>query len=702
MDISLSNCNNIDTGTIHIEDGRLNIKYAINGTGKSTIAHALSSKIKGEVLSELRPFKYRTDTDENHNPQVIISTPVQSIAIFNEEYINKYAFKKDELVENSFEIFVKTERYEEHMTEISNLVSSIQNAFLEDPELDSLITDLGTFISSLGNTQNGYSKASDFGKTIGKGNNLDNIPADLEVYTPYLRLRENNKNINWLKWQSEGKDYLDITDKCPYCVSTIETPRDAIVRVSMEYDSKSLTILVKMLEVITSLGAYFTTDTLNAITLISQNATGITGEQIEFLRRLKDEIIQLRDKLNKLKYISFSTLKDVDRVVDALNESKVNLTFYPQLNCDYTNRKIENINTSLQAVIDVAGRLQGQISQQKEEIRRTIEKYSDEINDFLKTAGYQYEVSIPPTGDNYRLILSYIGQTEGIMNVKNHLSYGERNAFALVLFMYQTLKKNSDIIVLDDPISSFDNNKKYAIMTMLFRGNSSFRGKTVLMLTHDFEPIIDILCVLPDLFSPGAKAYFIANIGNIIEEKAITSHDVKSYISVCKSNILESADVIHKLIYLRRLLEMNGNKGLAWELVSNVFHKGRDVPQIKSVTGTLRDFTVDEIIEATRIIKDDIEEFDYYTIYARTIDRNAMVALYRSSASGYEKVQIYRILFDGDMERGAAMKKYVDETFHIQNDFLFQLNPREYEIVPQYVLVYCDNEVNSLDVPIHA
>lgn len=32
--VKISNCNNIKTGTIEIEKGKLNIKYGINGTGK--------------------------------------------------------------------------------------------------------------------------------------------------------------------------------------------------------------------------------------------------------------------------------------------------------------------------------------------------------------------------------------------------------------------------------------------------------------------------------------------------------------------------------------------------------------------------------------------------------------------------------------------------------------------------------------------
>jgi len=56
-----------------------------------------------------------------------------------------------------------------------------------------------------------------------------------------------------------------------------------------------------------------------------------------------------------------------------------------------------------------------------------------------------------------------------IDNAKDSLSFGERNAFALVLFMFDAIKENADLIILDDPISSFDKNKKYAIMNMLFK-----------------------------------------------------------------------------------------------------------------------------------------------------------------------------------------------------------------------------------------
>lgn len=38
MKIMIKDCNNIDNGEFNLEENRLNIKYSINGTGKSTIS----------------------------------------------------------------------------------------------------------------------------------------------------------------------------------------------------------------------------------------------------------------------------------------------------------------------------------------------------------------------------------------------------------------------------------------------------------------------------------------------------------------------------------------------------------------------------------------------------------------------------------------------------------------------------------------
>ena len=125
-----------------------------------------------------------------------------------------------------------------------------------------------------------------------------------------------------------------------------------------------------------------------------------------------------------------------------------------------------------------------------------------------------------------------------VNNIRQHLSWGEKNAFALILFMYYAQSQNPDLVILDDPISSFDSNKKFAIMHRMFKnfGNKdvSFVGRTVLMLTHDFEPITDFLLV-GKLGSDNAVATFVWNENGLLQEKEIDAAiDVKLIMAECE------------------------------------------------------------------------------------------------------------------------------------------------------------------------
>ena len=58
MEVIIKNCNSIDNASISILPNQLNIKYGINGTGKSSIAKAVELTVKNEDLSALIPFKH--------------------------------------------------------------------------------------------------------------------------------------------------------------------------------------------------------------------------------------------------------------------------------------------------------------------------------------------------------------------------------------------------------------------------------------------------------------------------------------------------------------------------------------------------------------------------------------------------------------------------------------------------------------------
>lgn len=245
MQLKIKNCNNIENGEFDITEGRLNIKYAINGTGKSTISKAIEAFVTNdqEKKNLLLPFKYYGVEEEN-SPELIGYDQFKKVSVFNEKYIEDYVYQQNELIKNSFEIFVKSPDYDTHIKEIEKLLESINITFQNHPELEELIKVFQQFIDGFGKAKSGYSAAGAIGKGIGKGNKLDNIPVGLEVYEPYLK---NNDNVKWIKWQLEGKHYLDMAEQCPYCSGSIKETKETILKVSEEYDAKAVEQLTKML-----------------------------------------------------------------------------------------------------------------------------------------------------------------------------------------------------------------------------------------------------------------------------------------------------------------------------------------------------------------------------------------------------------------------------------------------------------------------
>ena len=103
-------------GSIEIETGKLNIKYAINGTGKSTIAKAIAAFCNDDAQkkAELLPFKYRGDNNKKL-PAISGLDEIKTIAIFNEDYISNYLFQPDDLLKGTFDVFIKSPEYDAHM-----------------------------------------------------------------------------------------------------------------------------------------------------------------------------------------------------------------------------------------------------------------------------------------------------------------------------------------------------------------------------------------------------------------------------------------------------------------------------------------------------------------------------------------------------------------------------------------------------------
>lgn len=694
LDIILENCNNITQGRAIIVEGALNIKYAINGTGKSTISKAITAVVNQDdkALDLLVPYQFANDP--THRPKVMGVDNIHKVMTFDEAYIDQYMYQTDDLLKDSFEILVRTPDYDRHMAEIGQLLSEINESFQRNPELDSLIQAFSGFIDGCGRSQTSIAASGSIYKAFGKGNRINNIPAGLEAFSPYLSNTQEASNVKWLKWQVDGKKFLEIADQCPYCSGSIEHAKAKILQITEEYDSKAIEHLDKMLVLFGQLSPYFSEATREQLALITNNAGNMTTQQKRYLFEIKDQVNSVLVLLQGIKKLGFNSLKDVDRVVDQLRSYEINLELFGHLQSDLMRSKIDIINASLHHIVEKAGRLQGEVNQQNLLIQRTIRENSTAINNFLKCAGYKYAVSIEETAEHkYKLLLRPTSVDTKISSAKSHLSYGERNALALALFMFSAIKEDPDMVILDDPITSFDGNKKFALLNMLFLSERCLKNRTVLLLTHDFNTVIDVISTMPYNFNPAPHGAFLSTINGVLEEKEISKANILSFKQIALLNIEADIDILNKAVFLRRLYEAEGNKGLGWNLLSNLFHK-REVPTIPDDNAT-RNMTASEIADATAEIGQYITGFDYNQQYLRTQNTQTLIDAYHNSGSNYEKLQIYRILYNENHEN-PVVKKFVNETFHVENDFLFQLNPSEYETIPQYIIEECDEDIQSL------
>ena len=698
MEVEIRNCNNIDYGVVKIAEGVLNIKYAINGTGKSTISksiqRSISSRLNGtNDLSELTPFK--SLGDDSVSPKVVGCEAVNSIKVFDESYINEFAFQPDELLKGSFDILIRDEQYDSVMAEIEELVSQIKSHFQEDEQIEALINDFDELSSSFGKpTKKGVHGSSAVAKALKGGNKVINIPEGLEIFKNFI---QGDGNVKWVKWQLDGAEFLEESESCPFCVNEVKDVKDKIKRVGEYYDPKSIQNLNKLVQVFQRLDRYFSEKTKGIINDFVSSIDGYTEEQAGYLLEVNSQIDRLNGMFKHLKNIGFFAFKDVDKVIDELRKYKIDQDLYSHLQSDETLSKIEKVNNSIDGLIEKAGQLQGKVAIQKQHIEKVVKENKRAIDSFLQNAGYRYTVDlVEDDSGRHKLKLVHADLESGeVSGVRNVLSYGERNAFALVLFMFDAVKESPDLIVLDDPISSFDKNKKYAIVEMLFRKGKSFRGKTVLLLSHDFEPIVDMLYHHTDRFEK-PSACFLQNDSGQLTEIGIDKDDIMTFVDVNASNIKSDASLVTKTVYLRRTYEILNSRGVAYQLLSNALHK-RSAPLIFEA-GASREMTEEEIQQGEIEIQKDIQEFNYTDFIKLIMDNSAMVELYKSCWNNYEKLHIYRIISEGnnDADHADVVLKFINQAFHIENDYIYQLNPAKYQTVPQYIIDECDQYIATL------
>lgn len=689
MKVCIENCNNIKSAEILITDNELNIKYGVNGCGKTTLTQSIRLQVDKQKLEPLRPYGF------TGKQEVSLDSVPSKIKIFDEDFISNMVFIEDNVANNIFEVFIKPKDYEAKINKISEILKSLKSVVSSEI--------LTSFVAKVDDLENKLRINRDTKKipatspvfqALKEGNKThdDLITEEVEVFRSLIK--DEKRSAEWLDWQSKGAVFND-NIFCPYCGADLPADFSKIlVQISAIFDKKNIKNRIIAKKLFEEIYRYLTVSSKKNIEDILESKDNLDDKQVLNLFEILSELYLLRDKIKDIVSIDPHILFETAKPHEELLKLKVDVPKLIYISSKELLDKLNEITEESEKFSKVATDIDKAVGVLNSAIRKSSFDSKKQINNFLKTAGIEYAVEIENEDQkNAKMVLKPLNETFPI-KPNDHLSFGERNAFALILFMFYALAENSELIILDDPVSSFDENKKYAIVHELFNNKSNnLYGKTVLMLTHDFNPVIDFV---KNNKPTGAKnnAFYLSNSDGVISERVIKWDDIKPVIKVARDNAQDlGKNMIYRVIHLRRLLEMDEINSEAYNMLSSLL-KGRAQPTVDQEGITPMNKA--EIALAREQIEEHILGFDYDSVIREISDNALLKTYYDASTSNFEKLQLTRIFMEihGIPDDEDVLGRFIKESYHIENNLLFQLDPYAYDMVPEYIIKTCDRKLN--------
>lgn len=704
VEIKYNDCGNIKEGKLSIVSNKLNIKYGINGVGKTTLAKSLEGFINDDktLINKYIPF------GTNDKPKVT-HEQIESVLVYDQRYIKNYLYKKGDAINNTYEIAVKTADYDERNKKVNETLEELKK-LANAEEINKVFKMLEETTKEI--KPNKDNETLSGSSAFVKGLDLANIKNKIKEKNAleYEHLIVSSNAPNWSKWYSEGDKFIT-NNKCPFCLSEL---KENFLR---EYKG-----IVKAFNSITIRHGITTRRILNNLKIFSDDELNdqITNNQID--GKLKDEtirkIIDFTSSLNiekvKLEQIRilnpisfFTQTKDCswyEVLSSDFNEEKLKLKInnlmldeeiFKRIDKESFN-KVKEINLKLNEYLKDVRDLFIELRQLNTQLKNNIKKLETFVNDFLVIAGIPYKVKTKRSeeSDFLTTLVPINSEDKELKTPEDSLSFGELNALSLMLFCVQAINGDYDLIILDDPVSSFDDNKKYAIIHQLFHNrNNSLRGKTVLMFTHDFSPLIDFI----QLKKPAGDitvAHYVYNNQGFLKEKEITKDKIVNNFQTLKS-IAENKEynILKRIVALRNYLELTGlktNEVDAYSILSSILHIKERPEDINN-----EPLSQDDINKGLYYINKYISDFDYSGIYKEITIDNFLKECYENGSSILKLItaRIY-LQLNPELQQNKVLWKYLSEYFHIENLNVFGLNPTEYELIPPHILDSIDELFN--------
>ena len=616
MKIYIDGYKNLNNFEMEVIENKVNVLFGMSGSGKSSIGEALQKidlDFNKTIGSENIPIIKVNDSHVIPGVQVFSVSTVNEL-LLTEEANNIY----DVIVDDNSKIKKAEKEYRDKLTSLEKAINSEKNTFTY---LKDIADNLGSQLNKQGELKQ-TAKVVHLEKSITKTRDSRTLK-DIQKMEPGKYL-----------WLLQGKQYV-YDCRCPYCEKRLSQSRLRKLNKLEAYEEKTLK---KVADITTKYPDNFSdfdytqrkikelVKQVKTICAACQDYTAVS----EQLMGLNNTTITKLDKhhlvlTQELKEYFPSTYHETEKIIKQI---------------DIINRLLEGARISTKKILD----------------KRLVK-----INKTLGIMSIPYTVEAAYS--NGRIQRYTITHRDDLTSNdrRKSMSFGEKNVVALIMFVLKCKSLADDLVIIDDPASSFDDYRRNQIYGFIA---DELNGHTVLLLSHDS---IFAKYALVDTKKSGNVIY-IENNKDQIRLKQVSKDDFMDFEAYVKDRIISSIDYYQQIINMRLLFEGSYNS-VIYQYLSAIIHmrSKEEIDLLLSQKGLSEKEVFDKIIDKYNWLK------GYLVPYSDSIKL--------TNIHGWallEKAFIIRECFKQQLKKD-GYKKALDDFVHLNRKLKICLNPYSFE-----------------------
>lgn len=420
-----------------------------------------------------------------------------------------------------------------------------------------------------------------------KENATDKLKDKIQLYQKEIGEENSNKIEPWFKL---GESLLTISKEkdqsiCPLCKTDLSNTIDSLVDEFADYFDKSYLDFIEKIKIqkeridstilslkttqtnsanIQAYGIKYSkfieikfpeldkveieTDLKELLTSIIEKQSNSSKKiiiEVEPIQKLIDTYNQNIDKLNSFKNNAVTDLRNqkidptkIDGEIRALYTQLI----YKDLNGTAEENRIENFHTATSAISDITSSI-SELTDQKIQRLKELKMEAKKVGEYLEKLGItHFTIDLREGEEQNNILIKYKGFDETKRRLRNTLSEGEKTALAFAYFMSkvttEVTNKGQTIIVIDDPISSLDDNRLYSTAFLIHEEFKDY--KQLFVLSHN---MLFLKYLNPFFKSKNEKATFLISKGEIVDLPASLENFQSPYFYILE-NIINFKDEV--------------------------------------------------------------------------------------------------------------------------------------------------------------